>query len=347
MKSRYQLALIIAVNLAAPVKGAVIGTATLVADPANGVPFTGADAALGAPWVSYAIGLATTAGEQIAGIEATITGPLHQRWTYDEDLGAFGPTANSTNAVNGDSHLRTGTGVLFGSGPLEDNSGTGSPLASTATSQYGVGTYLHGVWGLTTAATTANVAYLVFQRQNTPAIGIEIKVASPEGVPIGELCSSSFGGGSGGGCGSRPALRVTADDMTVSDGDVTPNLLDGTDFGTLVPGEPAVQTFTIYNVVSGQINLQPPVLTGPFFISGVFPDSIDAGQIRTFSVVFDSNAGPGNYAGSISFGHNGFDGTFNVNLAARVVPEPASIAHFILAFVMLLGGIHRGGRRMR
>ena len=79
----------------------------------------------------YTLGLQSTAGELIGAVDVSITGQLHQRWTFDEDSAAmFLPTtSNSGNITNGDSHLRAVTGAMFGAGPIEDNPGTGSPLA--------------------------------------------------------------------------------------------------------------------------------------------------------------------------------------------------------------------------
>lgn len=146
--NRKAYALVVAVWLVAGYQhasqGAVIGMTTLVKDPAGGVPFASPDAALGAPWVSYALALQSTAGELIGGVDVEITGQLHQRWNFDVDTETFAPTANSTNQSNGDSHLRAVTSALFGSGPSEDNSGAGSPLSDTANSDYGVGSYLRG-----------------------------------------------------------------------------------------------------------------------------------------------------------------------------------------------------------
>ena len=173
----------------------MIGTATLVKDPANGIPFSSPEAALGGPWVSYAIGLQTTAGELIGGIDVTITGQLHQRWIPGED--DFGnpidqPTPNSPNATNGDSHLRAAAGALFAIVPEEDNSLTGSPLANTPTATYGVGSYLRGAWGILDAATTANVAYICIPCGSIPSTQINITVASPTGDILDVISSSDF-----------------------------------------------------------------------------------------------------------------------------------------------------------
>ncbi len=173
----------------------VIGTVALVRNP-PGVPFNAPEAALGAPWVGYTIGLATTAGELIGGVDVTITGQLHQRWTVGEDPDTGDPinvsTPNNANATAGDSHLRAVTGALFGSGPDEDNSLAGSPLANTAINTYGVGSFLKGAWGITNALTSANVAYIVIPRGSEVQTDIRVTVANPQGDIIGNLTRNNF-----------------------------------------------------------------------------------------------------------------------------------------------------------
>ena len=188
------LTIITTLFAASMVQAAIIGTATLIKTP-PGVAFASPDAALGAPWVSYRLSIASTNGEIIQAIQANITGQLHQRWNPDPDNdGAFLPTAQSTNVTNGDTHIMAPTGSLFGSGPTEDNPGTGSPLASTASAKYGVGTLLQGAWSLVgaNAGTAANVAYLVIPKGTEVNTNITVQVANPDGATIGQLTAADF-----------------------------------------------------------------------------------------------------------------------------------------------------------
>jgi hypothetical protein len=181
---------------ALPASAAIIGTATLIKYPAA-VPFGSPDAALGSPWESYQLSVAATAGETIQAIQANITGQLHQRWNPDPDNdGAFLPTARSTNMTNGDTHLMAPLGSLFGSGPTEDNPGTGSPLASNTSAKYGVGTLLQGAWALVggNVGSSANVAYLVIPRGSEINTNISVRVANPDGTTIGTLTAADFAG---------------------------------------------------------------------------------------------------------------------------------------------------------
>lgn len=195
--SRGVCAALVAVMLAATAQAAIIGTATLQRQP-PGNPFASPDAALGAPWVGYSLGLQSD-GEIIAAVDVTINGQLHQRWTPGEDENGDPvdlPTANSANQTNGDSHLRAVTGALFGAGPFEDNSKVGSPLANTPTAVYGIGTTLSGAWGIPLASqgTTANLAYIVIPENSKPSIDIRVKVAGQDGGILADLPASAFPG---------------------------------------------------------------------------------------------------------------------------------------------------------
>ena len=65
-------------------EAAVQGTITLMRDPTIGVPFTSPDATLSAPWVSYALGLRSTAG-------------THGRGGHDRHARWLPPTAGAAN----------------------------------------------------------------------------------------------------------------------------------------------------------------------------------------------------------------------------------------------------------
>lgn len=192
--SRGICAALVAALVASTAQAAIIGSATLVKNPAA-VPFAAPEAALGAPWVSYNLSAASTAGELIGAVDVKIGGQLHQRWTDGDEDGVFDPTPNANSAASltqGDSHLVAPTGALFGRGPTEDNSGAGSPLANTATRQYGVGTLLDGAWGIQNALNTASLAYIVIPAGSEPTIDIAVRIAAPNGDIIGDLDLGDF-----------------------------------------------------------------------------------------------------------------------------------------------------------
>lgn len=321
-------------------RGGILATVNLVRNP-PATPFTAPDAALGAPWVGYSIGLEGNAGEIIAAVDVSITGPLHQRWVYNEDEDAYVPTATSANMTNGDSHLRALSGALFGFGPSEDNPGTGSPLANTDTTKYGVGSFLRGAWGIPTASqgSSASLAYIVVPSNQTSQLSIRVQVANPFGDIIADLDTSSFFPFVDG-----PQIEVSGNGVLIADGDNTPSLADGTDFGQRGLLDPPLErTFTISNPGFSRLNLQAPVLTGPFSLVGSFPSFVEENQSANFTLALNSPLMRGVYPGSIAFGHDvGTGGTFNFDLTARVVPEPASCS---IAGLAMAGCILKARRR--
>jgi hypothetical protein len=109
---------LIVLAIAACANAALVGSATLVKQP-PGTTFNAPDAALPAPWVSYQLGLATTAGEFIGAVDVTINGNvLHQRWSDSDLTGVTVPSPNGAPANGrGDSHLTAPAGSPFGAGP--------------------------------------------------------------------------------------------------------------------------------------------------------------------------------------------------------------------------------------
>lgn len=334
MMMKAWMVLAAAATLCGSVEAAVIGTATLKADP-PGVAFTSPDAGLGAPWVSYVLSVQTTAGELIGGLDVDIEGPLHQRWNFNEDSGLFLPTTNSQNQTNGDSHFMASAGALFFDLLHEDNSGAGSPLSDTTSADYGVGSFMNGAWGLATPATSTNVAYIVVPQDQLSAINVRVVVADPAGNIIGRI----FPGCGGWGCEIQQVIEVAGNGIEIADGDVTPSLLDNTDFGDVLAGSVQHRKFTISASVFDVVNLESPVLTGPFALVGGFPTTV-TGAGASFTVAFDTNVGIGSHQGSISFATDASgDGLFNFSLQGQVVPEPASGLLFGLGVLAIVSAV--------
>ena len=170
--------------------------ATKIKDPSAGAPFSSPDAALGSPWVSYRLSLTATGTDTIQAVDATITGPLHQRWTSSNSDGVYDTaTGNSTNTTNGDSHFMATASMLFASGPTEDNPFTGSPLSpsNTADTGYGVGTSMSAVFGPPGAAVTSlNLAYIVIPKGSESSLTYHVNVLNPNGDIIATLDNSPF-----------------------------------------------------------------------------------------------------------------------------------------------------------
>lgn len=308
---------------------AVRGTITLMRDPTIGVPFTAPDGALPAPWVSYALGLRSTAGELLSAFDFTLSHPqLHQRWVSDGD-GGVTPTANETSFSNGDSHLRTGAGALFGSGPTEDNSGIGSPLNDTGVGDYGLGSNLSGAWGLGfVGSTTPSLAYIVIPKGTEHLLNIRAKAANSGGSGLlGDLTEADF-------LSVLPTIRVDGNGIEILSGDNTPRPEDGTDFGINGLGETERRTYEIRNTSLVPLALGPPTLTGSFVLEGdAFPNTVLPGASASFNVLMHRDS-PGSFLGSIGFGTNA--GRYEFALAGHAVPEPTAIGLYGSALVGLV-----------
>jgi hypothetical protein len=127
-------------------------------------------------------------------VDVSITGGvLHQRWTEEDLLSQTNPTPlGPASNGRGDSHLTPPAGSLFGFGPTETNSKTGSPLTSNpGISEYGLGDDF-GAWAILAPTATTNLAYIVLKKGDIPNIQIAVKSADPSGTAFPTLTASQF-----------------------------------------------------------------------------------------------------------------------------------------------------------
>jgi hypothetical protein len=159
-------------------------------------PFLAPDSALPAPWVSYQLSIQTTGPNELIGaVDVSFTGDkLHQRWVDVDFDGIVDPTPQgAASNGRGDSVITAPAGAPFGLPATETNTKTGSPLAGAPGAfEYGLGN-LSGAWGLTNAASSANIAYIVIDSHNVgfngPNIPFTIKSANPAGVRYNDIIS--------------------------------------------------------------------------------------------------------------------------------------------------------------
>jgi hypothetical protein len=168
---------------------AVVATVTPV-----GTPTVGATVLTG--WTGYTVTLtSTTPGSNVTAFDffnqgGGFFGPMHQQWAreFDEDLEVFTftPTPKRPHVASNalDSAFLDFVTIAMPDPPTEDNPGTGSPLAHTATRYRGVGTSLTGSFGLdpVSQAQSIDVAYIVVRDGEAVSFfgqGVEGGVAYP------------------------------------------------------------------------------------------------------------------------------------------------------------------------
>jgi hypothetical protein len=147
-------------------------TVTNLGTPTNATPVTATG------YTAYDISLGANAGDNIVSVDMGgtngtsgngIFGTLLQEWTRTTSTQPYAQTPVKAGQESGsgfglDSHIVASTALVLGT-PAEDqaaSSNPGSPIpATTATKQYGEGTYIHGVFGFATNAPTEDLAYIV------------------------------------------------------------------------------------------------------------------------------------------------------------------------------------------
>jgi uncharacterized repeat protein (TIGR01451 family)/CSLREA domain-containing protein len=94
-------------------------------------------------------------------------------------------------------------------------------------------------------------------------------------------------------------VRDNGDTLDILDGDLAPDVADGTNFGTTIMGFPISNSFIIQNVGGSDLNVTPAITVPAGFTLTSSPTSnIPAGNITTFTVECDADAG-GVYNGSV------------------------------------------------
>jgi MYXO-CTERM domain-containing protein len=323
---------------AGSVEAAVVPVLTPVADPPS-TPFLSPAAGLGSDWVSFQLGVQGAPGEHVRAVDVRVYGQLHQRWVDTDADGVPDPTTNGSAANGrGDSHFTLPTNALTAVGPSENNFGSGSPLADTPGSiDHGVGSELRAVWGLPgPAVTSANLAYVVIPRDSSLKYSIQVADGDGNIYPgINSDCAGLV-------C-AAPNLDVIGNHHDIVNGDLTPSVLDDTDFGAVVQGSSLWKTFTLSSAGTGELVLGTPTITGPFSLGRQWESKIP--QSMSVDMILQLNTSVhGTHAGSISFTTNDpLAPTYTIALSAQVMPEPTSAALLGMAALGLLVGVRRRG----
>ena len=129
------------------------------------------------------------------------------------------------------------------------------------------------------------------------------------------------------GIATSPEIDVTGNGQSISTGDDTPSLDDGTDFGSAVAGSSAIErNFTINNTGDGDLNLDTVSLAGSTDFSVTQPGNltIAPGGSASFSVIFTPTT-EGAQTATITVGNNDSDEnpfTFDVVGAVTLAAVP-------------------------
>lgn len=108
------------------------------------------------------------------------------------------------------------------------------------------------------------------------------------------------------GATNAPEIGVSGNGIVIVDGDSTPAIPDGTQFGWINAGQSVTRTFTVNNSGSAVLTLQTPQLPFGFSLAEPLASQLAPGANDTFTVSF-SPQGAGTYSGEISIGNNDSD----------------------------------------
>ncbi|MBI5951754.1 MAG: sortase [Chloroflexi bacterium] len=122
---------------------------------------------------------------------------------------------------------------------------------------------------------------------------------------------------------AAPEIEVLGNALTIDDGDATPNLADGTNFGDVPLGGNSVVTYTIRNNGTDNLTIGAPTFTGDFSLATAPISPVAAGGSTTVQVRF-TPAAAGVRNGTISFVNNDVGETpYNFALTGNGLPNSA------------------------
>ncbi len=144
-----------------------------------------------------------------------------------------------------------------------------------------------------------------------------------------------------------PEIEITGNALVIADGDVTPTLIDNSDFGNVnVVGSTISKTYIINNVGTGSLNLtgaSPYIsISGPhasdFTVSVTPTTPIAAGGQTTFTISFDPN-GSGLRSATISIANDDTDeNPYDFSIQGTGVNGPPQYTAYYESFDVTNGG---------
>ena len=123
--------------------------------------------------------------------------------------------------------------------------------------------------------------------------------------------------------GSPAEITVLGNGVSITDGDATPSTGDGTDFGSVAQGNPAVsRTFTVRNDGTTALTLGTVAVPAGFTLTEALSSSLAPGAADTFTVQLETTT-IGTKTGEISFATNDSDeNPFNFTITGTVTAPP-------------------------
>jgi hypothetical protein len=134
-----------------------------------------------------------------------------------------------------------------------------------------------------------------------------------------------------------PEIEVLGSGQNIADGDSTPSVTDGTDFGSVGQGAAAVShKFRVSNTGTAALTAYGLTVPEGFSVTDPLSIIIQIGSYDDFTVTLSTGAA-GTFAGDISFanydedGGDGVENPFNFRITGTVVPEPGTCAMLLAA----------------
>ena len=124
-----------------------------------------------------------------------------------------------------------------------------------------------------------------------------------------------------------PEIDVRGLGQGISDGDATPSLSDGTDFGDVISTAGTnTNTFSIANTGNATLTISMIEITGTSagdFVLGTTPASVPAGGTADFDVTFDPSANGLRTATVIVTSNDADEATYDFAIEGNGIPQPA------------------------
>lgn len=269
-------------------------------------------------------------------------------WTFVEGLALNNDSNDKKNGIRS-ARIRSNAGT---NGYIQTNFNITTGLGNITVNHANFGDDVGGKWQLKIStdnganwnnvgseiSSTAILTPTIITVNQPGNVRIRIEKTAGTRINIDDISITPFSGT------PEPNINVQGNGITVADGDATPSLADGTDFGAaIIAGTSVERTFTIQNTGSSALTLDDPAVVlldgSKGFTVSVQPaiNPMNGFASQTFKINFGS-AVPGTYTETVMIGSNdpdtpvySFD--MKATVAAPVVSaNPTSLSGMSYAF---------------